>query len=235
MKNLILSYGLMSAILVLATSIFFFGWQLKSAVDVVPQLLEESERYWQPIPTVLTELDRFNAEFERFNVEFTLANKNISEAMDVIEAIDAEIPLHLDRLDDLVSSAGDVAKNASSGAVTGVFKGILATPAELFSQIKGLGGLKKGGDSELTRADWRIIEEQTLHMLASDKLTTVEWENKDTKNSGAVEIESRFDQGQSHCYRLMFTNRIAKTPKGREVLKRQVCVSLDGKVTIKKT
>lgn len=143
--------------------------EIRLTREQIPEILHQVEETRKVIPQVLQTTDKVVEEI-----------KSTREAL----------PPMLDRADAIVSNARKAGKEASKGAVTGVFTGIIAAPFELIGGLgKRLLSLTDDVIKELSEKDLMMAKQALVDLLPTDKIgQTNNWKNIDTNVSGTVTL-----------------------------------------------
>jgi hypothetical protein len=125
----------------------------------------------------------------------------VPEALEQIELTREAINPALDRVDVLIARAGQAGREASEGAVTGVFTGILTAP---FRIVGGIGtsvtGLTKEEASNFTEEEIAEYRKKGGELLNTGKSgDTVEWKSKSSSARGELTIEKIYTKDGRKC------------------------------------
>jgi len=153
---------------------------------VVPEVLSESKFLrLSTIPAVLSESK-------------ALRQKTIPNVLHEVKMTRTELPQLLTQASDLARSAG---KEASRGAVSGFFTGILTAPIDMMS---GVANSAFKGD-KLSKKDLLDVAKAGQQVLLMDEVgASQSWHNKKSGNNGIVSIEKMSVDGNESCRVLKF-------------------------------
>lgn len=157
----------------------------------IPRILDEVAAARQALPQALKTVDGASAAVIMMSKEIEAGRPLIPEILQEVEKTRESIPAMLDRADQLVANARTAGKEASQGAVTGVFSGILMAPFDFVGNVgERLVGRVSGSDAKkLGREDYALIEKASSELLARGKKGEVKgWENERGNNSGTVKL-----------------------------------------------
>lgn len=151
--------------------------------EQIPEILHQVEETRKQIPAILQTTKKVVAESQAIR---PLIPKAINEVKLSREAI----PPALDRADALVANVRKAGKEASQGAVTGLFTGIIAAPFELIGNFgKRMLSLSDEEIKELSKQDLEMIKRVITELLPSDDISkTRSWKNPDTNISGDITL-----------------------------------------------
>lgn len=163
---------------------------------VIPDLLNESSALRKnTIPNILKESTalRENTIPDILKESSALREKTIPDLLKEVKISREEMPALLDQANEIARSAG---KNASEGAVSGFFTGVIRAPVNIVSSVGG--SVFKG--KALSSDDHQRISEATHKVLLADFLHAKEtWENNKSLHHGDVIITSMSVNGDDLC------------------------------------
>lgn len=155
-----------------------------------PGLLEEVSLTRQQITETTKVVDQTNRVVEQAIAESVLIRPLVPEVLNEIRATRETIPETFDRADALVEKVRETGRDASEGAVSGIFSGIIAAPFNILSDL----GMKilDFGDEEfeyLTQKDMRLLKSATREVVSTGDVNTAKyWENSDNETEGKVTL-----------------------------------------------
>lgn len=157
---------------------------------LVTPALNEIRLSREQIPAILKVTEKTNDTVLRAVEEIKATRPLIPEILNEVKQTREAIPPLLDRADKLVSNVRQAGKDASKGAVTGVFTGIVAAPFELIGNIgKRLFSLTDKQIKELTEDDLEMAKQSLVDLIPSENIKqTNDWKNPDTNASGKVTL-----------------------------------------------
>jgi hypothetical protein len=206
-KKEIATYTLAGGFFALALAIGYFGYVLTQINASLPGILDEVAAIrTETIPPLLAEV-------------VSIRTETIPPIIDQIEAIHEDMPGYFDRADRLVAEARVAGQQASEGAVTGMFTGIIKAPMSLVSGV----GNALGREIEATDEDRELALRAVEIVLQSDKKGTSEtFENPKTEYTGTITLRSvRKVKGTVHK-----TLRILTYKKGKKLAEVDVVVAV---------
>ena len=172
--------------------------------EQIPRFLDEIEATRKQIPDILNQVEATRAMLP--DVMKTVGgashavvtiSKEIEESRPLVPVVLAEvektresIPPMLDRADELIANARVAGREASRGAVSGVFSGILMAPFVFVGDVgRQIAGVSEDAAKKLSKKDYSLIEEATSEILEQGKIGDVKvWENKRSGSSGSVKL-----------------------------------------------
>jgi surface antigen len=156
----------------------------------------------------------------------------IPDLLKEIETTRESIPVMMKQADILIDKARVASKEASQGAVTGLFKGIITAPFVLVSDVgKAISGVSGEQAKAFSEKDFDMIENTSLSLLANgSEGDVVNWKNPDTGNYGTVKLVSIYTRGEFAEYECR-TLRIKSFNNDREIsnAERSLCRNDEGK------
>jgi len=214
---------------------------------LVPQILQEIEANRAQIPIILQQVDLVQKQVDGLHKDLpevlstigqasaTIAetNKQVADiiplvppVLDQIEQTRVDIPVYLTRVENIVASSREVTEEAGKGAVTGVFKGIIATPFDLLKGGKDF--LVSGFESknDYTEKDLELVFEAAKSVLESERITSKSWSNPDSGHSGQISMIKQYQKKGLECKQI---NVMFRTKNGNEENSEEsVCLNENG-------
>lgn len=177
--------------------------------EQIPRILDEVEATRKALPEVLKTADKASSAVMAISKEVEKTRPLITEALAEVEKTRESIPPMMDRADQLILKASEAGKEASEGAVTGVFSGILMAPFTLVGDAgKRLVGASEKEAEKLSAEDYTLVETTVNEILERGRLGEVkEWRNEKSGSSGKVKlinINDELDDGDE-CRELQIT------------------------------
>jgi surface antigen len=156
----------------------------------IPRILDEVAATRKALPAALKSADKASAAVVTMAKEVKAVRPLIPEVLSEVEKTRESIPGMMDRADQLVANARSAGKEASQGAVSGVFSGILMAPFVFVGDIgKSLVGVSGKNADKLSKDDYALVEQASRELLAQGKKGEVKnWENKQNNSSGTVTL-----------------------------------------------
>jgi hypothetical protein len=132
----------------------------------IPPILKEVEAVRKEMPAVLKSADNASSAVVVMSKEIEATRPLIPEVLKEVETTRESIPPMLDRADAMIDKARVAGQEASSGAVSGFFKGLITTPFTLVGDAgKAVTGMSDEEIKQLTDKDLDLIETTALYLL----------------------------------------------------------------------
>jgi surface antigen/archaellum component FlaC len=206
---------------------------------MIPSILKEVEQTRKQIPAVLKESEAIRGELPAMLATADKASGAVVGVSEQIPAILIEvettresIPPLMDRADILIDKARVAGKEASQGAVTGIFSGILLAPFALIADAgRGLSGMSAEEAKAFTEKDFELIKQDALQLLDEGSVgDEVSWNNTESGNNGTVILANSYKEGEYaeiECRKLKYKSY--NHDKLLNESERAFCKSDDGK------
>jgi len=168
----------------------------------LPRILDEIEATRKALPDALKTADNASNAVIVISKEIEAGRLFMPQVLSEVKKTRESIPPLMDRADLLIASAREAGQEASSGAVSGLFTGILMAP---FTFVGSVSETLIGDDDvsdKLSDKDNEDIEKATGELLASGSVGDVNaWSNKDSGNSGLIKLidVTDADDGDDEC------------------------------------
>lgn len=220
--------------------------RIDSTLPVVQQVIDESEYYSRQLPAILTELTKIEQQItsiqnsmpdilKRVDAVVTTTNSTTKEIaqwrphstqyLKEIALSRDYIPQYLLRIENAVIDAKTIGSAASSGFVSGFFKGVINLPFEMVSGLTNIVNVDSKSAKYLTAEDIALIQEKVITLLSNTGQTTVAWQNLKTGNRGMIVKGKKATHKGEQCINLTFKNHFAND---KETLKQLMCVDDEG-------
>lgn len=137
--------------------------------ETIPNLLQETEKFRSAtIPSILSESSEIR----------TLVPGIIHE----VEQVRTDIPVYLDRADELTENMRTVGREASEGAVAGIFTGIIKSPLSFFP------GLRRNTEEppEEKASDFETARSLTQELVKGKDGDSRDWQNLADNHHGTI-------------------------------------------------
>ena len=183
--------------------------------QLVPTLLDESKSYRALVPDVLSEVKSTREIVPDVLAEVEATRALVPDILSEVEATRAMIPVTMDRASILIAEARTAGQEASEGAVTGLFTGIIKAPLKLISNSqKAVFGFNKN----LNEEDMQLLTDHAEAVLNSGEVGfSRSWKNKKTGAEGtATLVEKLVLNGQS-CRKISITTKVKKQETEKDV------------------
>ena len=198
----------------------------------IPAVLKESAAIRGKLPAVLASADKASKAVAGVAKQVEATRPLIPEVLKEVATTRESIPPMLDRADALIEKARVAGKDASQGAVTGLFKGIIMAPFALVGDAgKSISGMTDEEAKDYSEKDFSLNEKTSLYLLNNGSQGSVQkWENADSGNHGVVILSNIYTEGEYaeiDCRTLNF--KFYKQDKLKREKSRSFCKNEDGK------
>ncbi len=165
--------------------------EIEQTRQQIPPILKQVEAVRGDIPAVLQSTDKASDAVVTAAREIEATRPLVPEVLKQVEITREAIPPMLDRADAMIDKARTAGTEASSGAVTGFFKGLITTPFVIVGDVgKSLTGMSDEEAEDYTDRDFEIIEAAALDLLNHGK-------------RGDIRVVSNPDSGMSTNFKLV--------------------------------
>ena len=179
--------------------------QLEQTRQQIPPILDEVAAVRKELPAVLESADKASAAVVTVSKEIEATRPLVPQVLKEVETTRESIPPMLDRADAMIDKAKVAGQEASSGAVTGFFKGLITAPFVLVGDAgKSISGMTEEEMKKFSEKDFDLIENAALDLMNNgNKGDTRELSDPDTGFSGTLKLVSvetkEEDFTTSHC------------------------------------
>jgi archaellum component FlaC len=188
--------------------------------ELVLPALKEVEAVRSTLPSILQRVDKLHTQVEKII-------PLIPEVLSEVEKTRNEIPSYLTRVEDIVANSKTISEEAGKGAVTGFFKGIIATPFELIKGTEERIRSSLTNEEMITDEDFKLVSKAVGELLESDQVETIAWENPSSGNKGQITLVNSYQREERECRALLL---LFKAKDGSEdSVNRDVCLNDNGK------
>lgn len=140
--------------------------QVERTGQYIPPVLKEVEAVRKEMPAMLKSADKASNAVVTASNEIKATRPLIEDVVQEIETTREAIPPLLDRAEGMIDQARVAGQEASSGAVTGFFKGLITTPFTLVGDAgKSITGMSDEEFNKLTQQERDLIEVTALYLL----------------------------------------------------------------------
>ncbi|UCB54987.1 MAG: hypothetical protein JSW45_00125 [Thiotrichales bacterium] len=144
--------------------------QVERTGQQIPPILKEVEAVRKEVPSILKSADKASDAVVTASKEIEATRPLIQDVVKEIETTRESIPPMLDRAEGMIDKAKEAGQEASSGAVTGFFKGLITTPFTLVGDATtSITGMSDEELQQLTQKDRDLIEVAALYLLNNGK------------------------------------------------------------------
>jgi surface antigen len=169
----------------------------------IPPILSEVQQTRKDLPAVLKTVDTASQSVAMTASEMKAYRPLVPEVLKQVELTREAINPALDRVDELIAKAGAAGKQASKGAVTGLFTGILTLPFSIVGDVgKSVAGMGESS-TKFTEKDIEQFKKARNDILKNGHLDeTREWTNPDSGTKAKITLLKIFESNNEECRRL---------------------------------
>jgi hypothetical protein len=220
--------------------------QVQDSLPVVQQVVVESEYYSRQLPIVLSQLASIEQQLEqlqefmpavlkRIDAVVETTNNTTTEVaqwrphsiryLEEIELSRDYIPQYLSRIENTIVDAKTLGSEASSGLVSGFFKGVISLPFEMVSGLTGIVDVDSRSAKYLTAQDVALMQEKVVALLSDSNQTKSLWQNVKSGNRGTITQGKTTKRNKKQCINVIFKNYFGKD---KESLTEIMCIDEQG-------
>jgi regulator of replication initiation timing len=220
--------------------------QVQASLPVVQQVVVESEYYSRQLPTVLSQLASIEQQIEQLQKSIPAVLKRIDAVVETtnntttevaqwrphsiryLEEIELSrdyIPQYLSRIENTIVNAKTIGSEASSGLVSGFFKGVISLPFEMVSGLTGIVDVDSRSAKYLTAQDVALMQEKVIALLSDSNQTKSLWQNVKSGNRGTIMKGKTTKRNKKQCINVIFKNYFGKD---KETLTEIMCIDEKG-------
>lgn len=158
----------------------------------IPPILKEVEAVREELPAVLKSADKASNAVVAVSKEIKATRPLVPQVLKEVETTRESIPPMLDRADAMIDKARVAGQEASSGAVTGFFKGLITAPFALVGDAgRSISGMSDEEMKLFTEKDFDLMETAVLLLLNNGEKGDVKRiKNPDSGFSGTLKFVS---------------------------------------------
>jgi len=175
----------------------------------IPAVLKESAAIRHELPAVLVTVNKASVAVSDASKQVKASRPLLSDAIKEVATTREAIPPMMDRAEVLIEKARIAGKEASEGAVTGLFTGIIKAPFALVTNAgQSITGVSEEEAKKFDDTDFDLVEIASIYLLNNgSKNEQRKWNNADTDNHGIVKLTRIYTEGEFSeldCRTLMF-------------------------------
>jgi len=158
----------------------------------IPPILKQVEAVRKEMPAVLISADKASNAVVLMSKEIKATRPLVPKVLKEVETTRESIPPMLDRADAMIDKARVAGQEASTGAVTGFFKGLITTPFTLVGDAgRKITGMSEEEMRDYTEKDFELIEAAMLLLLNNGKKGDIrQINNPDSDFSATLKLVS---------------------------------------------
>jgi hypothetical protein len=197
--------------------------EIAATREAIPPVLAEVAATREAIPPVLAEVAQTREQLPGLYASVNTASQAITETAREVEAlrpmipdmlsrIDAataemqatreSVPPTLDRVDLMIERARIAGQEASEGAVTGIFRGILKAPFRLVGGVGGMVAPDADAAKHFTDRDYELMREAAIPLSEGSEGLSRSWDNPDSDVRGTLTLVEIDLSGDRECREL---------------------------------
>ncbi|KGJ95266.1 hypothetical protein [Colwellia psychrerythraea] len=220
--------------------------QVEATLPVVQQVIVESEYYSRQLPRLLDQIANIEQQVEELQASMPAILKRVDDVvittnntteevarwrphsthyLKEIELSREYIPEYLSRIENTVADAKTVGSEASSGLVSGFFKGVINLPFEVVSGLTGIVDADSRSAKYLTARDIALMQEKVVALLNDSNQTKSVWQNVESGNRGTIIKGKKTTKNKQQCLMVTFNNSFGDE---KETLKELMCINDKG-------
>ncbi|ALO35997.1 hypothetical protein CMT41_15645 [Colwellia sp. MT41] len=220
--------------------------QVAASLPVVQQVIVESEYYSRQLPALLSQLASIEQQVAKLQASMPAILKRVDDVVNTTNNTTAEvarwrphstrylaevelsrdyIPQYLSRIENTIVDAKTIGKEASSGLVSGFFKGVITLPFEVIAGLAGIVDVNSRSAKYLTAQDVALMQEKVVVLLNDSKQSKSVWQNVKSGNRGTIMKGKMTIRNKRQCVKVTFNNYFASE---KETLKELMCIDDKG-------
>ncbi|PKG85326.1 hypothetical protein CXF85_06965 [Colwellia sp. 75C3] len=220
--------------------------QVQASLPVVQQVVVESEYYSRQLPALLSQLASIEQQVEQLQKSMPAVLKRVDAVVQTTNDTTAEIarwrphstqylkeielsrgyiPQYLSRIENTVEDAKTVGSEASSGIVSGFFKGVIKLPLEMVAGLTGIVDIDSRSAKYLTAEDVALMQEKVVGLLSNSNQTKSIWQNVKSGNRGTIIKGEEIVRNKQQCINIIFNNHFGAD---KETLQELMCIDDKG-------
>lgn len=217
--------------------------QIQTTLPVVQQVVAESEHYSRQLPALLAQLTIIEQQVEQLQASIPVILERVDAVVKTTENTTSEvalwrphstryleeialsredIPQYLSRVENIIVDAKSVGSEASSGIVSGFFKGVFRLPFEMASGLTNIVDVNSLSAKNLTAQDVVLMQERTVSLLNDTHKSMAIWQNVESGNRGTIHKGKSTTRNKEDCINLTFNNHFGSK---KETLKKLMCIN----------
>ncbi len=171
--------------------------EVEQTRNQIPAILDESKAIRGDVPAVLASADKASEAVAGVARQVEASRPLVKDVLQEVATTREAIPPMMDRADVLVEKARVAGKEASEGAVTGLFTGIIRAPFALVASAgQGIAGLTEEEAKYFNDKDYSLVQQASLYLLNNgSKGDRRKWHNDDSGNHGEVQLSRIYTEG----------------------------------------
>jgi hypothetical protein len=215
--------------------------QVEATLPVVREAILESENYSKKLPALIVQIGRIEQQVALLQANMPVILKSVDALVKTVNNTTAEvtkwrphssqylaeikhsreyIPQYLTRIENTVTDAKTVGSEASSGLVSGFFKGVISLPFEVVAGLTGIVDADSRSAQNLTARDIALMQEKVVGLLKDSNQSKSVWNNIESGNRGTMVKGKVVIRNKQKCHNVTFNNHFGSE---KETLKELMC------------
>ena len=164
----------------------------------IPPILKESEAIRGELPAILASADKASNAVDGVSKQVEASLPVVDEVLQEVATTREAIPPMMDRADVLIEQARVAGQQASEGAITGLFTGIIKAPFALVAGAgRGITGLTDEEAKIFNDKDFSLVKQASLYLLNNGVKGDIQiWKNVESGNYGTVQLSRIYTEGE---------------------------------------
>ncbi len=181
----------------------------------IPPLLAQTSQLQTALPGVLQRVDDSNQTARQLKQTLDNYQPLVPIVVDEIAHTRTELPVLLDKADQLVSKAQEAGKKAAEGSVTGLVTGIFKMPVNMITSLANIpANYGDAVDKHLSPADREAMRQAAIAAVRSNQAQ--DWQG-DSGNHGTLRASNYAQQDDQLCVDLQLKIYLAQTAQWHTV------------------
>ncbi|CAH0990931.1 hypothetical protein SIN8267_01032 [Sinobacterium norvegicum] len=198
--------------------------EIEKTRAVIPSILAETEQVRLTIPPILSEVAGVRKQIPSMINESAGYRALIPHILAEVEATREMVPVTLNKTEYLIAEARVAGQEASEGAVTGFFTGIIKAP---FKMVSGASSKMMAISKNLNDEDVALLTGTVEDLINQGNIgQSKTWSNKKSGVSGTTTLARQYKKDGKQCRVITLT--AAKANKQLENTERTICVDQTG-------
>lgn len=172
--------------------------QVEQTRKQIPAVLKESAAIRGELPALLASANKASAAVSDVAKQVEATRPLIPQVLKEVETTREAIPPMMDRADVLIEKARVAGKEASEGAVTGLFTGIIRAPFALMGDAgRSISGMTDEEAKDFSDKDFSLNQTASLYLLNNgSKGEERKWSNAESGNHAVLLLTDIYSKGE---------------------------------------
>lgn len=172
--------------------------QVEQTQKQIPLIVQESAAIRADLPAALSSVDKASTAVTEVAKQVAASRSLVADALTELATTREAIPPMMEHADLLIEKARVAGREASEGAVTGLFTGIIRAPFALVAKAgRGIAGLSAEDAEDYQEKDFELIEAAAIFLLNYAAVGDErQWNNAESDNHGVVVLLQIYTDGE---------------------------------------